>query len=66
MNTELDATKVKAIAHLCNVLEWAKGNRGSKRCNPYCVPEVVAALKFLAELQGINNWLDADTGGRAV
>ncbi len=63
MNVELDKTKVLALAHLCNVLEWAKGMRGSKWHNPYLVPEIEAALRFLAELQGMTsiNWLDAKT-----
>ena len=61
MNANPDKTKVLALAHLCNVLEWAKGNRGSKHCNPYCVPEVEAALRFLAGLQGIDDYLDAKT-----
>jgi hypothetical protein len=61
MNAELDKTKVLAIAHLCNVLEWAKGNRGSKSGNPYLVPEIGAALKFLADLQGVDSYLDART-----
>ena len=46
---------------LCNVLEWAKGNRGSKDFNPYGVPEVRAALESLAKLQGIKSYLDAKT-----
>lgn len=58
MNAELDKTKVLALAHLCNVLEWAKGNRGSKDGNPYLVPEIEAALRFLGKLQGVD-WVDA-------
>ena len=46
---------------LCNLLEWAKGNRGSKAANPYMVPEVVDALKLLAKIQGVENYLDAKT-----
>jgi hypothetical protein len=47
-----------AIQHL---LEWAKGNRGSKTGNPYCIPEVRHALKTLASIQGVKDYLDADT-----
>ena len=46
---------------LCNLLEWAKGNRGSKSGNPYLVPEVKSALQLLAKIQGIENYLDAKT-----
>ena len=49
------------VYHLCEVLEWAKGNRGSKSGNPYLIPEIKNALKHLAELQGINDYLDAKT-----
>ncbi len=53
---------VKTVFHLCEVLEWAKGNRGLKEGrNPYGIPEVEAALKHLANLQGIKDWLDART-----
>jgi len=51
----------KAQAHLANVLEWAVGNRGSKEGNPYSIPEIKAALKYLAKLEGITDWLDVDT-----
>ena len=51
----------KTIHHLCEVLEWAKGNRGSKSGNPYMIPEIKEALKHLAELQGIKDYLDAKT-----
>ena len=51
----------KTIFHLMELLEWAKGNRGSKENNPYSIPEIKAALKHLAELQGITNYLDAKT-----
>lgn len=51
----------ETIKHLCEVLEWAKGMRGSKTGNPYLIPEVKAALKHLADLQGINDYLDANT-----
>ena len=51
---------------LCNLLEWAKGNRGSRCGNPYCVPEVRDALKVLARMQGLDEsrWLDAETKTR--
>lgn len=52
---------METAKHLCNVLEWAKGNRGSKDMNPYGVPEIELALKHLAHLQGISDYLDADT-----
>ena len=48
----------KTIQHL---LEWAKGNRGSKTGNPYCIPEVRHALKTLASIQGVKDYLDANT-----
>ena len=38
---------VKALA---NLLEWAKGNRGSRCGNPYAVPEVRDALKTLGHI----------------
>lgn len=49
---------------LANLLEWAKGQRGSKSINPYMVPEVKAALKLLAEMKGHRGklaYLEADT-----
>ena len=45
---------------LVNLLEWAKGNRGSKHMNPYGVPEVKLALTTLAELYERVDYLDAD------
>ena len=57
----------QTIIVLMDLLEWAKGNRGSKSINPYAVPEVKNALKHLADLQGIYGYLDAETnykGGR--
>ena len=47
--------------HLCELLEWARGNRGTKHCNPYAVPEVKAALVYLAEKQGILDYLNVKT-----
>jgi predicted membrane chloride channel (bestrophin family) len=52
------------IRHLCEVLEWAKGQRGRKDINPYMVPEIKEALKHLADLQGIKDYLDAITDTR--
>jgi hypothetical protein len=46
---------------LCDLLEWAKGNRGSKQGNPYAIPEVKQALQYLAAKQGRKDWLDAKT-----
>lgn len=53
------------LYHLCEVLERIKGNRGVKDCNPYALPEVREALKYIAEVQGFSNYLDAvtDKGG---
>lgn len=47
--------------HLANVIEWGIGNRGTKSCNPYSIPEIKSALKHLAKLQGISDHLDVDT-----
>lgn len=44
----------ETIFHLCEVLEWAKGLRGNKDCNPYGVPEIRGALMHLAERQGMD------------
>ena len=49
------------IRVLCDLLEWAKGNRGSKNTSPYGVPEMAAALQHIADLQGRKNYLDAET-----
>ena len=50
---------------LMDLLEWAKGNRGSKHVNPYLVPEVKAALIHLARRRGFEdpekNYLDVKT-----
>ena len=51
----------KTVKALCDLLEWAKGNRGSKDGNPYMMPEVKAALKHLADLQGKTDYLDVKT-----
>jgi hypothetical protein len=47
---------------LRDLLEWVKGNRGRKDVNPYLVPEVKAALKVLAQVDGIDDYLNVDTG----
>lgn len=49
------------ICQLANVIEWAKGNRGRKDINPYCVPEIRDALKHLARVFGKKDYLDVDT-----
>ena len=51
----------KTVSVLCDLLEWAKGNRGSKHINPYGVPEVRAALKHLAKIQGVKDYFNAKT-----
>ena len=51
----------ETIKVLCDLLEWGKGNRGSKNINPYGVPEIKAALEYLARLQGHKSYLDAET-----
>ena len=60
-NADLMAAAPELLKSLCNLLEWAKGNKGSKHSNPYCVPEVKSALEHLAKLQGIKDYLDAKT-----
>lgn len=47
--------------HLANLLEFVKGNRGPKQGNPYGIPEVEEALKHLAKLEGISDYLNVDT-----
>jgi len=49
------------LFHLANVIEWGKGNRGSKNKNPYGVPEIENALKFIAGMRRSKEWLDVDT-----
>jgi hypothetical protein len=55
-------TKQLEIA-LCNLLEWAKGNRGPRDGNPYLVPEVRDALITLQSVRGqpTNKYMDAIT-----
>ena len=60
-NGKLMAAAPDLLKSLCNLLEWAKGNKGSKHINPYGVPEVKSALETLAKLQGIKDYLDAKT-----
>ena len=60
-NGKLMAAAPEMYQVLCSLLEWAKGNRGSKDFNPYGVPEVKEALQAIAKLQGIENYLDAKT-----
>jgi len=65
-NAHLIIAAPNLLDHLCEVLEWARGLRGSKHLNPYCVPEVKAALQFLATSQGVSDWRDAKTKGGAA
>jgi hypothetical protein len=63
---EMKSANKTTIKVLMDLLEWAKGNRGSKSGNPYGIPEVKAALQHLADLQGIkttsnSEWMDAKT-----
>ncbi len=51
----------ETIRHLCSVIQWGLGNRGSKDCNPYGVPEIRGALEHLAYLSGLTDYLDVDT-----
>jgi len=54
-------TKQKKVEYaLVNLLEWAKGNRGSKHVNPYGVTEVKDALKTLTDIWGRTDYLDVD------
>lgn len=56
---------IETQAHLAAVIEWAKGQRGSKQGNPYGVPEIKAALQHLAAIKGLKDWLDVDTASIA-
>jgi hypothetical protein len=49
---------------LCDLLEHVKGNRGPRDGNPYLVPEVKSALQVVANVQGVEDYLDAETGER--
>lgn len=61
-HTKISEAKMnETVKVLMDLLEWAKGNRGSKSGNPYGIPEVKAALKHLAKMQGISDYLDAKT-----
>lgn len=57
---ESTQNKNELIKALANLLEWAKGNRGSKSGNPYLFPEVKNALKVLGKIEGVN-YIDVDT-----
>lgn len=46
----LDAARVALVG----VLEWATHRRGRTDVNPYCVPEVKAAYRYLAPTLGID------------
>lgn len=50
---------VSAVDALGNLIDWAKGNRGRKDVNPYCVPEIVDSLRALQSLNGCADYLDA-------
>lgn len=56
-----DSCEQELTSTLCDLLEWAKGNRGTKSGNPYTIPEVKDALTLLAKIQGVENYLDAKT-----
>ncbi len=49
------------IKSLASLLEWAKGNRGTREGNPYGKPEVKDGLKTLAHITGDSDYLDVDT-----
>jgi hypothetical protein len=58
---EMDKT-ADLVRNLANLLEWAKGNRGERNCNPYCVQEVIEALKCLRSVLGEEqSYQDIDT-----
>lgn len=59
--SEMKRPTKETIRHLCQVLEWAVGNRGRKDVNPYCVREVRGALEHLAYLSGMDDYLDVNT-----
>jgi hypothetical protein len=46
--------------HLIEVVELVKGNRGSMNGNPYMIPEVKNALKHLAKLLNVTDYLEVD------
>ena len=60
-----EAGSKDTVRVLMDLLEWAKGNRGSKSSNPYTIPEVKNALIHLAKLQGFKdpekNYFDVKT-----
>jgi len=50
-------SKKVVVKALADVLDFTVGNRGSRYGNPYLVPEVIAALKVLADIKGIDEYL---------
>ncbi len=48
---------------LYELLQWCVGNRGSKSCNPYTVPQIKEALRAVALHRGFKdvekNYYDA-------
>lgn len=60
----MSKTEKILVKSLANLLEWAKGMRGSIEGNPYRFKEVRNALKTLGHLTDdkyTGNWLDVDT-----
>lgn len=55
-----------AIDALGNLIDFTKGNRGARDVNPYCVPEVVDALRALQSVNGCADYLDAADQYRKV
>jgi len=58
---ETIAIQSELVHHLANVLEFVKGNRGTKQGNPYDFTEIKDALKHLAKLEGTIDYLNVDT-----
>lgn len=63
-NARLIASAPDLYNALCDLLEWAKGNRGRKDNNPYCVPEVRKALEAVGKVQDLwpDQLFEAETG----
>lgn len=59
--TKGDTMTFRQHLALMNLLDWAIGNRGSKECNPYSIPEVKEALEVLAMAQKRKGWGEAVT-----
>ena len=53
---KIRVTKTEAV--LLELIEWAKGNRGTKHGNPYMVPEMKSAMQHLAKRYGFKDWMD--------